>query len=84
MNASVLNYADFKIILNRPNDHAQPRGCLQFSPKKSHTFLAKAHNIPSPTMNKVSLTSEFSCVAKLEIFKQISPLKPGFVPCMDF
>ena len=35
-------------------------------------------------MNKVNLISEFSCVAKLEIFKQISPLKPGFVSCMDF
>jgi hypothetical protein len=84
MNASVLNYADFLMILNRPNYHAQPRGCLLFSQKKSHTFLAKTRNIPSPTMNKVSLISEFSSVAKLEISKQISPLKPGFVPCMDF
>jgi hypothetical protein len=84
MNASVLNYADLLIILNIPNYHAQPRGCLLFSPTKSRTFLAKTHNIPSPTMNKVNFISELSFVAKLEIFKQISPLKPGFVPCMDF
>jgi hypothetical protein len=55
-----LNYTDFWIILNRQNYHAQQRGCLLFSATKSHTFLEKTYNIPSPTMNKISLISEFS------------------------
>jgi hypothetical protein len=50
---------------------------------KNLIFLAKTHNIPSSAVNKVSLISEFSIVAKLEVLKNANPLMPASVHCMD-